>query len=51
MNPSYCPYCGEEDGTPVRAISREFQGAAGHGGYVEHEDLRCTLCTPPPPTD
>lgn len=48
MNPSYCPYCGEEDGTPVTVVSREFQGDAAHGGYVEETDLRCTLCTPTP---
>ncbi len=39
-----CPYCGDEGGEPMSIPSREFQGAYGHGGYVEWEEQCCSKC-------
>lgn len=39
-----CPNCGESGGKPITETSREWQGDAAHGGYVNWEETRCTNC-------
>ncbi len=42
--PFECPNCGEAGGAPVTKTTREFQGCREHGGMVEMDEERCTLC-------
>lgn len=42
----FCPYCGEPGGEPHTVYSREYQGESPHGGMVEWQDERCSLCAP-----